>query len=490
MNHAHASDTTSSVCDEDNLKVSISLDRASINRFDDKHINLHAILRNNGTEECDAAIALSVPEASGLIINPIRSFGDDWKLEDGSDHRSLNSISKPLNSGESRRFNVEIIGKFKKTSGAYKISVSTTPGQDAAIDSDLPRNDWRMIWVSDFQKNISNDPALRNCQNSSPIVPRNLKYQSGTTITPLTLSFDCEFGYTIFDVRIQGTEPIPQLRLQPRGSGINAEAIPSFIPYFATPEHKDSSRYTVVFKGLPKRVPGLKLVSISENREYAEETRELVPYDPTFSDQIRAQLIDAYESSIATNIIGPVLYVSGITSVIIVLLMLVPTRWAATQYEWRQPTILMWTLASVGLAVGTATLVSLSLFTVLMPGKSEHPSSTFVAGAILTLLSVWITLYFIVSLIRQRLHSKAKKEYADTVLPWWLQDPIHGPEKPKNALQKKTMPRRKDPPRRIFEKKRRVYRTKSKTEKVNWLWVYLLPIAGAMSIVSIAILTP
>jgi len=490
---ANASDHTIVVCDEEDLQVSISLDRASLNNQDDKHINLHAILRNNGTEECNAAITLSVPEASGLIINPTRSISDEWKYEEGSDFRSVDSISKPLNPGDTRRFNVEIISRWKQPSGSYRISASTAPGQNAAIDSD----DWRMIWVSNSPPTKSNDPVLRECRKSTPVISRNLQYDSGTIITPLTLSFDCEFGYTIFDVRIQGAKTNDQLRLQPRGSGVNSEPIHSFTPYFATPEHKDSLRYTVVFDGLPKKVRGLKLVSISESETggYAEQTRELVPYAPGFSDKVRTQLTDAYESSIEFNIIGPLLYVSGITSAIFIWLMLVPIGpggWSGTPYRW-SPIGILWTLASVALVIGSATLVSLSLFTVLVSGISDHTGGTIVAGALLTLIGIWIILMFSITAIRKRLHSKATQRASGTLLPWWLQDPIHGPPS-RNALTKQSVGYRNDGNRslfsRIFGKKRRNYRKSSKTDKVNWRWVYLLSIAGAMSIASIAILTP
>lgn len=492
---ARASGLTSVNCKEENLEVSISLDHSTLNHLEFKRINLHAILRNNGDEECSAGITLSVPEASGLIINPRRSLGDEWKSEEGSDFRSLASILKPLSPDETRRFNVEIISKTEKPSGVYKVSASTVPGQDAAIDADLPRNDWRMIWVTDLPKTNSNDPILRTCRNSTPVVARNLQYESGATITPLTLSFDCEFGYTIFDARIQGAKTIPQLRLQPRGSGVNAEQIHTFVSYFATPEHKESSRYTVVFDGLPKQVPGLKLVSISDEYKYTEQFRELVPYVPGFSEEVRTQLTDAYDSAIETNIIGPMLYVSGITSVIVVWLMLVPIGpggWSGTPYRW-SPIGLLWTLSSVALVVGTATLVSLSLLFVLMSGLTDHAGDTVVVGSLLTLVSVWITLMFIVTAIRQRLKSKATQRASGTVLPWWLQDPIHGPVS-KNAPFRQSAAYRKDGNRTlwgmIFKKQRRNYRAKSKVNKVSWRWVYLLSIAGATSIASIAILTP
>ena len=496
VGETRAQTSSAGACSRESLELTLSTSNARLNR--DSSMRIYVVAENLTKTVCRSSIVLVVPDHSHLGIIPL---GDVWLDNSSDDLRTLTSKEIKLVQGNPVRVqaDLEITSSDLKT-GHYRVKASL-----ASADN---YSDWRDIWA--WSGGEDNGPKIKNCSSSMPVVREVLSFDSGMLlITPLSLSFDCGFGYTIldalvencelgldqrvencepgFDQRVENREPGLRLILSSRDSILGSNTFEEFGAFNASPADEQSGRFTFVFDGVPRQVPGLR-VSSAKNPEVR---RELVPYSPGLIDRLNAELTDAYEAVIETKMVGLFAYVGGVATIIVLWLMLNPIGQRGERYKW-SPAGLIWTVSSVGLVVGTYALVAWSVASLIGAILAGQQISELVYGATLTFLSILVGILFANSLVRQRRYSHDSIRDDKIRLPWWLQGPFscHDDDPWRTDLPRRE---RRDGPRTIWDVFRRPRGQKStdrQAPSVGWRWVVVLFFAGSTSLVSAVLLTP
>ena len=275
-------------CSPDQVTSTMSVVGNRLNYDSDDSVQIYVYLENRSDAECEISYELNIHETSGLKLVPDTS---DWR---GSDQLGVSLVleTQVLYPGvQPEWFLAELlVGKPPKGSDSYRLSggfrgLKNSEGF-ASFSTD---EDWRDIWV--WGEIPDPRDRVNNCEISTPVHKRTMIFDGGVSMTPLLLSFDCEYGYSLLQASITGNE-IDKMgfRLKSRNSVGGSGTANISAPYFASPDDKENGRYTIVFKGVPKDVPGLRL-TVDDVGDH-----ELVPADSHKpEDQAYSELTDAYE---------------------------------------------------------------------------------------------------------------------------------------------------------------------------------------------------
>lgn len=484
--------TTVEPCTADQIESSMSVIGDRLNWDSGDSVQIYVFLENTSDVACEISYELKIDETSGLALS---SSTYDW-LDNGESVVSLVLKSQTLKpEDQHKRFSAEIRNSTLADSKQYRLSGGLKgPNIAATFKSQPTSRDWRDIWV--WGETRKPEARLRNCENSTPVTKHQMNFDRDTSITPLSLSFDCKFGYSLLQAEIAGND-IEQvgLRLLQRNSVSGSGALISYAPYFASPADKESGRYTIVFKDLPKDVPGLRL-TMENAGDY-----ELVPADSRRPEQqALRELTDAYDIGAESAFTKGYFIVFGVVLFALLWLILIPPRlggWASQKYQWKLVG-LMWTLMSLALIVGTFALVSWGVSSFSSAIASGNSFSTaYIVGSLLDVFGLLILLLFVITVARARLSASSNRRNSGTMLPWWLQNPLRTVSGAPSGGGKQERTRRSGGQTyfgmlmgRRQARRNGGRKNSGQTTSIGWNWVVLLVMAGVAATTASTLLTP